>query len=81
MEKEKCKHLQDEEKISQEVEPYHKGGYAINGCCGGGCYVIKGIKFCPFCGEELEPHKILKLDSMGRHIDLKERVEIMSKFL
>jgi hypothetical protein len=25
----------------------------VNGCCGGGCYVLTGIKFCPFCGTNL----------------------------
>ena len=24
--------------------------YAIPGCCGGGCYVLVGVRFCPFCG-------------------------------
>ena len=26
------------------------GTWNVNGCCGGHCYVITGIKFCPFCG-------------------------------
>ena len=25
----------------------------INGCCHGGCFVVSGMKFCPFCGAEL----------------------------
>lgn len=31
-----------------------EGGMGINGCCGGGCYVLSGMKFCPFCGEEIK---------------------------
>jgi hypothetical protein len=26
------------------------GTWGINGCCGGGCYVVAEMKFCPFCG-------------------------------
>lgn len=22
----------------------------VIGCCGGGCYVLSDLKFCPFCG-------------------------------
>ena len=25
----------------------------VNGCCGGGCYILENIKFCPFCGTRL----------------------------
>jgi hypothetical protein len=25
----------------------------INGCCGGGCFVVRDVKFCPFCGTNL----------------------------
>ncbi len=28
--------------------------WGINGCCGGGCYVVTGMVFCPFCGAKLE---------------------------
>lgn len=38
--------------ISQPIERI-EDGYAINGCCGGGCYVISGIRYCPFCGDKL----------------------------
>jgi len=31
----------------------HGGKWSVNGCCGGGCYVLSEIKFCPFCGAEL----------------------------
>jgi hypothetical protein len=26
----------------------------VYGCCGGGCYVITQMRFCPFCGTGLE---------------------------
>ena len=44
-----CTHLWNNDNISEEVEE-HEGKFAVNGCCGGGCYVIRGIEFCPFCG-------------------------------
>lgn len=22
----------------------------INGCCGGGCFVVEKMRFCPYCG-------------------------------
>ena len=25
----------------------------VNGCCGGGCYVLQDLKFCPWCGKEV----------------------------
>lgn len=28
--------------------------WAINGCCGGQCFVVTGMKFCPFCGTLLQ---------------------------
>lgn len=30
-----------------------EGDWHINGCCGGGCYVVTGMKFCPYCGTKL----------------------------
>lgn len=30
-------------------------GWHVNGCCGGGCYVLSGIEYCPFCGSKLTP--------------------------
>lgn len=47
-----CEHLKDKDKINEAVELLDDG-YAINGCCGGGCYVIHQITHCPFCGEKL----------------------------
>jgi len=26
------------------------GSWNINGCCGGGCYVVTNMRFCPYCG-------------------------------
>lgn len=27
--------------------------WSVNGCCGGGCYVLTDFKFCPWCGKSL----------------------------
>ena len=27
--------------------------WAINGCCGGQCFVVDEMRFCPFCGYKL----------------------------
>jgi hypothetical protein len=35
------------------------GSWATLGCCGGGCSVLDGMKFCPFCGGKL-PTEILE---------------------
>lgn len=29
------------------------GTWNVNGCCGGGCFVITNMRFCPFCGTGL----------------------------
>ena len=29
------------------------GSWNVNGCCGGGCYVLSEIRFCPYCGRHL----------------------------
>lgn len=34
------------------VVRHDDGSLAIPGCCGGGCYVVPDLLFCPFCGEE-----------------------------
>jgi len=31
-----------------------QGKWYVNGCCGGGCFVISNMKFCPWCGTKLE---------------------------
>jgi len=46
-----CKHLKYE-RITTPVEK-HEESFSIDGCCGGGCYVVTEIRFCPFCGENL----------------------------
>ena len=25
----------------------------VGGCCGGGCYVLIELKYCPYCGKEI----------------------------
>lgn len=36
-----------------QIEQDRDGSWNVNGCCGGGCYVLNEIKFCPFCGTAL----------------------------
>ncbi|WP_155904939.1 hypothetical protein [Methylopila sp. M107] len=37
-----------------QIEPDSDGTWNVNGCCGGGCFVLTGMRFCPFCGEGIE---------------------------
>lgn len=30
-----------------------EAGWNLNGCCGGGCDVLQGMRFCPFCATAL----------------------------
>lgn len=37
-----------------QFEPDDDGEtWNINGCCGGGCFVVTEMRFCPFCGAKL----------------------------
>jgi hypothetical protein len=38
-----------------QFEQDDDGTWNVNGCCGGGCYVVSGMRFCPFCGSSLSP--------------------------
>ena len=45
----------------EEFKPNTQGEYDettkkwnVNGCCGGGCFVLTDIKYCPWCGKSLE---------------------------
>lgn len=50
----KCKHLNDTRYVEQEVTCLDDG-WTIDGCCGGGCVVIRKIRYCPFCGKNIMP--------------------------
>lgn len=44
----------------------------INGCCGGGCYVVTMMRFCPYCGSNLKHSGTKNMPiilSTGRVID------------
>ena len=41
------------EQTSGEFERDSYGEWNIGGCCGGGCYVVQKMQFCPFCGTKL----------------------------
>ena len=30
------------------------GTWSANGCCGGGCYVVRNMTHCPFCGSDIK---------------------------
>jgi len=44
----------EEAERTEGPEVDSNGTWAINGCCGGGCYVLAGMTHCPFCGSELQ---------------------------
>lgn len=47
------------EKFKEQVEKRQidlflsEGKCHVYGCCGGGCYVLTNIIFCPFCGKKI----------------------------
>jgi competence CoiA-like predicted nuclease len=32
---------------------YHDNNINLNSCCGGGCYAMQGLLYCPFCGKRI----------------------------
>lgn len=36
-----------------QIEQSADGSWNVNGCCGGGCYVLQDLKYCPYCGTKL----------------------------
>jgi hypothetical protein len=36
-----------------QIEQDDDGTWNVNGCCGGGCFVLTNVRFCPFCGTKL----------------------------
>jgi len=40
-----------------QIEPDSDGSWNVNGCCGGGCYVLTGLRYCPWCGERIADQK------------------------
>ncbi len=80
----------------EKPEPEKGNEYAdkwhVNGCCGGGCYVLQDIKFCPFCGERLgwfhyhiKPsgagYDVWRQGARGAHFTTKEEAENHVKML
>jgi len=37
-----------------QFERLKDGTWGINGCCGGGCFVVTEMRFCPYCGANVE---------------------------
>ena len=44
----------DSMRPNAQIEPDEDGTWSVNGCCGGGCYVLTGVRFCPFCGASVQ---------------------------
>lgn len=41
-----------------QFEPAPDGEtWSINGCCGGGCFVVVDMRYCPYCGTRLSVNK------------------------
>ena len=36
-----------------QFERGEDGSWNINGCCGGGCFVVTEMRYCPYCGTPL----------------------------
>jgi hypothetical protein len=47
-----CKKFEDALEDST-LERDADGSYNVNGCCGGGCYVLSEVNYCPYCGTKL----------------------------
>ena len=43
----------DSMRPNAQFETDNEGAWNINGCCGGGCYVVEVMRFCPYCGATL----------------------------
>lgn len=39
--------------LDAQIERAADGTWSVNGCCGGGCYVLTEVRFCPFCGADV----------------------------
>lgn len=50
-----CKAMAEFVRDDPQAMHFHQGSWALNGCCGGGCFVMTGINFCPFCGKPMSP--------------------------
>lgn len=35
------------------IEQEKDGTWNVNGCCGGGCWVLEKIVYCPYCATKL----------------------------
>jgi hypothetical protein len=40
-----------------QFEIEEDGTWNINGCCGGGCFVVTEMRYCPYCGASLAEHR------------------------
>lgn len=39
----------------EQIELDKKTGlWNVNGCCGGGCYVLQDLAYCPWCGANIK---------------------------
>lgn len=53
------KEMMPERQIELDDE---SGNWNVNGCCGGGCYVLQDLKYCPFCGKYIATKSLTNED-------------------
>lgn len=49
-----CGRLAEKVEDGQVEYDTNADSWDVNGCCGGGCFVLVDLKYCPFCGQKLE---------------------------
>lgn len=43
---------------ANQVEQNREGTWDIFGCCGGGCFVVVDMTYCPYCGVHIAQHPV-----------------------
>lgn len=48
-----CEQFKSEVRDGNIVPDERGSTWNVPGCCGGGCYVLVNLTFCPFCGANI----------------------------